>query len=976
MSNTQDFELLRDEYIPEYGAQARLYKHVKTGAELLSIVNDDENKVFGITFRTPPTDSTGVAHILEHSVLCGSRKYPVKEPFVELLKGSLKTFLNAFTYPDKTCYPAASQNTKDFYNLVDVYVDAVLHPRLTPHVFEQEGWHHELDDPEGPLTYKGVVFNEMKGAYSSPDSILMEASQQSLFPDCTYGLDSGGDPARIPDLTYESFKDFHAGYYHPSNSRIYFYGDDDPRERLRLMSRYLDGFDRLEIDSEVRLQPVFKEPRRIERPFAASMDNGESRSGPRKGMVTVNWLLPEGAGAEFTLALHVLHYALLGMPGSPLRKALIDSGLGEDLAGVGLETELRQVFFSTGLKGIAPEDADKVEALILDTLSALADRGLDPHTIEAALNTTEFHLRENNTGRFPRGLTLMLRSLTTWLHGGDPLERLAFEAPLHAIQSNLAANPRWFEEMIRNCLLQNVHRTTVVLKPDQELGEREARTERERLERVYRSMSPSEIQRTIENTRGLRLRQQTPDSPEALATIPTLSLGDLERKNKIIPLDVMEVNGVRTLYHDIFTNGILYLDLGLDLHALPREYLPYVRLFSRSLTEMGTAKEDFVALTQRISRKTGGIHREVFTSTIRGRDESACRLLLRGKCTLSQTGELLDIFRDILLTPRFDNRERFRQMVHEEKARQEQGLIPSGHLVVNQRLRAHFSEADWAAEQIQGLSCLFFTRKLARMVDEDWGSVLRVLEEIRRLLVNRRAMILNVTVDGPGWAQWKGAVSDLLGAFPVAPCNPVPWQVDNPPENEGLTIPSQVNYVGKGFQCKDKERCAGGSTLVVTGYLRNSWLWDRVRVQGGAYGAFCILDRHSGSLTFTSYRDPNLKETLRCFDEAATFLREVRLSDSELAKAIIGTIGNLDAHLLPDARGLTSLVRQLRGDTEEDLQRMRDEVLATKQEDFHSFADLLDDLKEQGIVKVLGPQGAVEHAARETPRGLSILKVL
>jgi hypothetical protein len=426
------FELIRQQEIPELKTKASLFRHLKTGAELLSLENDDENKVFGITFRTPPADSTGVAHIMEHSVLCGSRKYPVKEPFVELIKGSLHTFVNAFTYPDKTCYPVASTNLQDFYNLIDVYLDAVFYPRLTPYTLQQEGWHYEIEKLDDPLAFKGVVFNEMKGAYSSPDRVLGEHSQHSIFPDNTYSVESGGHPKHIPDLTFEQFMAFHQTYYHPSNSYIFFYGDDKPEERLRMVDEYLQHFERAKIASEISLQPRFDQPRRFAHRYAA----GAEADLGKKGMVTVNWLLTETTDREINLAIKTLAHILVGTPASPLHKALIDSGLGEDVTG-GLESELRQMYFSTGLKGIAVADADKVESLIFDTLRKLADGGIDPQTIEASLNTIEFSLRENNTGSFPRGLALMLRALTNWLYGSDPLTPLAFETPLAAIKAHV-----------------------------------------------------------------------------------------------------------------------------------------------------------------------------------------------------------------------------------------------------------------------------------------------------------------------------------------------------------------------------------------------------------------------------------------------------------------------------------------------------------------------------------------------------------
>ncbi|HIC85727.1 MAG TPA: peptidase M16, partial [Desulfobacterales bacterium] len=432
MSPTHGFELIEKKEIQEYRTEAGLYRHIKTGAQLLSLVNDDENKVFGITFRTPPHDSTGVAHILEHCVLCGSRKYPVKEPFVELLKGSLQTFLNAFTYPDKTCYPVASQNHKDFYNLIDVYLDAVFYPLLDPYIFKQEGWHLEAESLKGPFQLKGVVFNEMKGAYSSPDSVLSEYSLQSLFPDSPYGFDSGGNPKEIPNLTYEQFKAFHERFYHPSNSRIFFYGDDDPETRFKIIDHYLKDFEPLEIDSRILPQHPFPSPRVVERPYMV----GEDTDSP-KAMVTCNWVLGETAETLKNFSLRVLEYILLGMPGSPLRKALIESGLGEDLAGDGLGAELLQIYFSTGLKGVDEKELPSVPELVKETLTKLAEAGIDQGTVEAGLNAIEFRLRENNPGRFPRGLVLMLRALTTWLYDHDPFAMLCFEKPLSRIRASV-----------------------------------------------------------------------------------------------------------------------------------------------------------------------------------------------------------------------------------------------------------------------------------------------------------------------------------------------------------------------------------------------------------------------------------------------------------------------------------------------------------------------------------------------------------
>jgi Zn-dependent M16 (insulinase) family peptidase len=973
MTVSHGFELISEQTITEYKTLARFYRHKKTRAELLSLSNDDDNKVFGITFRTPPTNSTGVAHVLEHSVLCGSRKYPVKEPFVELLKGSLNTFLNAFTYPDKTCYPVASQNLQDFYNLIDVYLDAVFYPRLTPFIFQQEGWHFELEKKASPLIYKGVVFNEMKGAYSSPENVLAEYSLQSLFPDNPYGFDSGGDPKQIPNLTFEQFESFHRAYYHPSNARIYFYGDDDPEERLKFLNESLKDFDPIEVNSTILLQPPFDRPRRIVRSFIVG---DEGRDKPKKGMFTLNWVLAESEDVQTNFTLHIIEYILLGMPASPLRKALIDSGLGEDVAGEGLGTELRQIYFSTGLKGIDMENVDRIESLVMETLETLARKGIDPRTIEAALNTLEFRLRENNTGHFPRGLSLMLRSLTTWLYDSDPLALLKFEAPLDSIKAQAKSNTSFFEEIIEDLFLKNYHCTTLILKPDPALREREEAAEKERLSTARSDMSSSKVESVMANTRELKRLQETPDPPEVLATIPVLKLADLDRKNKTIPLTRLHRKGSTILFHDLFTNGIAYLDIGFDLHNLPHKYLQYVPLLGRALAEIGTEKEDFVTLTQRISRKTGGIRSQIFTSTVKHTKRSAAWLFLRGKAMLNQTEELTRILKEVLLTVRLDNQERFRQMVLEEKARAEQRLIPSGHQFVNLRLRAHFGESHWAAEQMGGISYLFFLRKLIRVVEKNWAEVLATLEEICRILVNRKAMVFNITLDEDNWSDIENLINNLMNALPETPIVEAKWSPDCPDPFEGMTIPSKINYVGKGANLFELGYRFHGSSLVITRYLRNSWLWEQVRVQGGAYGAFCLFDRNSGVLTFVSYRDPNIIKTLEAFDQTASFLSAKNLGEKELTKGIIGAIGDLDAHMLPDAKGYTSMIRYLTGDTEEDRQQMRDEILGTRTADFNAFAKILEKIKESGIVKLLGSPSAIEAVMADRSDGMNVFEVL
>jgi len=972
MKFSHGFEMVETRQIEEINSKVTLYRYQKTGTELLSVENDDENKVFGVTFRTPPSASTGLPHIMEHAVLCGSKRFPVKEPFVELRKGSLQTFLNAFTYPDKTCYPLASQNLEDFYNLIDVYVDAVFYPLIPPNILDQEGWHYELDNPNEPLSFKGVVFNEMKGAYSDPENILGRKIIRSLFPDNAYQFDSGGDPQVIPELNYADFKSFHEDYYHPSNARLFFYGDDPPEVRLEKMDAILGEFEMRQVHSEVQLQKTFTGPETFTFPYPASEGNANGD----KAMVSLNWMLAENNQPEVNLALSILNHILIGTPGSPLRKALIESGLGEDLTRGGFGDYLRQMLFSVGLKGIQAEAADDVVGLIVDTMAGLASDGLEPDLVEASMNTVEFRFREQNTGSYPRGIFLMLASLDTWLHDGNPFDPLAFEAPLEEIKERLKLGKPVFEELLKENFLENPHRTTVLLIPDSGLKSQREKEEADKLAAVREKMDENQLAEVIEEANKLRELQETPDSAEALATIPSLKLSDLEKENKKIPLEVDEIENTSVLYHDLFTNGVAYVDLAFDMAVVPQKFLGFVPLFGRALVEMGTETEDFVQLSRRIGRHTGGVWASRLTSARKDHPAGAAWFMLRGKSTVDKTSELLEVMRDVLLTASLDNRDRFRQIVLESKASMESGLVPGGHRIINRRLRARFNPSDWAADQMGGVGYLFFLRSLIERIDTDWDGVLNDLTRVRDLLVNRQRLIGNITLDRESWRTVRSDFARFFGSLPTFESESVSWNPDQWTTGEGLTIPAQVNYVGKGANLYDLGYVQDGSINVILNYLRTSWLWERVRVQGGAYGGFCMFDRHSGVFTYLSYRDPNTLETLNNYDGTANFLRSLELSQEELTKSIIGSIGSIDAYQLPDAKGYTSMVRYLMQDSDETRQRIREEVLDTSVADFQNFADILDSVAKKGQVVILGSQEAMGTIITERPDLLEVQPVL
>lgn len=934
----ESFELLRSETIAELNTEAKIYRHKATGAELLSMENDDENKCFGIAFRTPPSDSTGIAHILEHTVLCGSRKYPVKDPFVQLLKGSLQTFLNAFTYPDKTCYPVASQNLADFHNLVDVYLDAVFHPLITEDFFKQEGWHYELENKDDALTFKGVVFNEMKGVYSSPDSLLMEAAQQSLFPDTTYGLDSGGAPAAIPELTYEAFTAFHKRFYHPSNARIFFYGDDSIEERFAILEEYLKDYSAIAPNSDVAIQQPFAEPLRVEKVYAVDAEDEDP-----KPMISLNWALPHPAEPLTHLALELLNHILIGATASPLRKELIESGLGEDLTSSGMETHMLQMAYYVGLKGVKEENLPAVEALIQDTLKDLAENGIPKGDIDAAINTIEFELRENNTGGFPRGLSIMLKALNAWNYDADPLALVSFEDVLTQLHKSLADDPRFFEKLIQKHFIDNPHRSILILRPDPEAAAREEAREQAQLDLAESNLSEADREQLVEETNHLQKLQATPDSPESIATIPLLKREDLDKAIRHVERKQEKIAETPTLLHPLFTNGILYLDLSFDVSGLPAEDIPYLCLLGSAMLEMGTKNEDYVSLSQRISCETGGISTSLLSTSLDKDGGTVTRFNIRSKCMIPQCSELLDILHDIMLLPSFDQQERFKQILLEHKMGMESAIVPNGHMTISTRMAARNNRAGWLREQTGGFSGLQFLRQLLDDVDNNWPAVAARYLSVAKHLFTRDSLLVNVTVSETEAPKMFQCLESFLEKVPMlGPSPAADWPSADLPNCEALTGQTMVNYVGRSANLYNCGYELHGSSLAITNYLRTAWLWEKIRVQGGAYGGRCGFDMRSGNFSFSSYRDPNIVSSLEAYDQTADFLKNLELDEDELTRALIGAIGQLDAYQLPDAKGYSDTLRYLLNYSDEERQKLRDEVLATTVEDFHRFGEALE----------------------------------
>lgn len=957
----------RSEEITEFGCTGYLFTHDKTGAELISMVQPaDENKTFSVVFRTPPENSNGIAHVLEHSVLCGSRKYPIKEPFVELMKSSLQTFLNAMTFPDRTCYPVASCNLKDFYNLIDVYLDAVFHPRAVkdPKVLAQEGWHYEIEKKEDPLTYKGVVYNEMKGVYSSPDSAHGRLANQSLFPDNAYGVDSGGDPTVIPSLTFDYFKDFHSKYYHPSNAKFWFYGDDPAEARLELLDKFLSEFEKIEVSSDIKPQPLFAEPRSVVGEFAV----GEDEDISKKTMASIHWVLDAGKpDLQTTLALGFLNYLLMGTAASPLYKALVDSSLGSRVIGGGLYDGLLQPTFGVGLKDLKAEDVPQVEDLVIKTLQDLADKGFEEDAVKAAINTIEFQNRELNTGRFPKGLALLFAANDNWNYGNDPFEPLRFDAPLAALKERLAKGERVFEDLIKERLLNNKHKVVVESRPSKDLGKKVDEAEKAELAAHRETLSESDIDKLIEETQTLKKIQETPDSPEATKSVPRLELSDIPKETPKIPTEVRGASPT-TLVHELPTSGVVYTDLAFNLAYVPEDLQPLVPIFSAALKQLGTAKGDFVSLTRRIGMSTGGITASTTCMNKIGEETPVAYLIVRGKAMAGQVGELVDLLEEITQMVNFDNEERLVQLVRQARSGAQSGIISGGHVVASGQLAAQTTKAGYLNSLWGGLSQYDYLTKLLEEIEGGgWKAVLEKLKALQGyIFTNAACEVLNITCDPQNVGGAQASLEAFAAKLPAgAGGAAAPLSANLGVRKEAIVVPTQVNYVGKGGNLYTSGYEFHGSSLVISKHLGATYLWDRVRVSGGAYGGFCRFDPRSGDFRYLSYRDPNLGKTIQAYDGADDFLKSIELGEDELSKAIIGCMGDVDSYMLPDAKGYQAMLRHLLGEGDEYRQKIRDEILGTTQEDFHRFAESLGSVKASGGICVVGSKEAVDAVQEE-----------
>ena len=950
------YRVVEHKMIEEMQSEGIVLEHKKTKARLFLVSNDDENKVFCIGFRTPPDNDCGLPHILEHSVLCGSDKFPLKDPFVELVKGSLNTFLNAMTYPDKTVYPVASCNDKDFHNLMDVYMDAVLHPNIYKEekIFRQEGWHYELESKDAPLIYNGVVYNEMKGAYSSPESILDSVTQKTLFPDTCYGKDSGGDPVHIPELSYEKFLDFHRTYYHPSNSYIYLYGDMDMAEKLTwLDEEYLSHYEERPVDSRIREQKAFAEP--VEREFSYSITEGESEEDAT--YLSVNTVVGDDLDPKLYVAFQILEYTLLDAPGAPLKQALIDAGIGKDVMG-GYESGILQPYFSVIAKDANKEQKGEFLAIVKGTLRKLADQGINRKSLLAGMNYFEFKYREADYGSAPKGLMYGLQCLDSWLYDGDPMTHLCYQETFDFLKKEVENG--YFEQLIRDYLLDNPFEAVIVVAPEKNLTAKEDEKLAKKLTAYKASLSEEELEKLVTATRELKEYQDTPSTPEILAKIPLLKREDIEKKAETFFWKEKEEGGIKVLHHNFFTSGIGYLKVLFNTEVLPQEDLPYAGLLKSILGSISTEHYSYSDLTSEIHLNSGGVDFSVTSYPDLADPERFTGAFVASIRVLYDKLDFgFTILEEILNHSVFTDEKRLGEVIQETRSRAKMKLENAGHSTAVSRATSYFSATAYYNELTGGTAYYHFLEQLEKDYANKKGEIMARLQEVSRKLFTRANMLVNYTADDKGYEQLPQNLKLLADKLPQGSGEKHAFTHPVKNVNEGLKTSAQVDYVARCGNFRDAGLEYTGALKILQVILSYDYLWLNIRVKGGAYGCMSGFGR-SGEGYLVSYRDPNLKETNDIYEGIPAYLEAFDPDERDMTKYVIGTISNLDAPLTPSVKGSRGLSAYLSGVTEEMMQTERDQILGAAKEDIRALAAQVRAVLATGSFCVVGNEEKIE----------------
>lgn len=949
------YELLGQEELTDIHSNGYLLRHKKSGAHIALVENDDENKVFYIGFRTPVNDSTGVPHIIEHTVLCGSDKYPLKDPFVELVKGSLNTFLNAMTYPDKTVFPVASTNDKDFENLMDVYMDAVFHPNIYKHeeIFKQEGWHYEMESEDSDLTLNGVVYNEMKGAFSSPDDVLQREIFNSLFPDTTYHYESGGDPKVIPTLTYEAFLDFHKRYYHPCNSYIYLYGDMDMEERLEYLDQeYLSKYDYFELDSEIQVQKAFEKPLEITKEY--SISSGEDTNG--QTYLSMNFVVGSVLDQKLYQAFDALDYALINSPGAPVRQALLDAGIGKDITG-GYDSGTLQPIFSIVAKGAEESQKDDFIRIIMETLKKMRE-GLNHDALRAAINSSEFRYREADFGSYPKGLIYGLNMLDSWLY-----DRQQPFMHMHAIEvlSELMkqVDSGYFEELVQKYFLENQHVSILVVKPQPGLTSKEDEALKKRLEEYKQTLSEAEIQKIVADTKALREYQQKPETQEDLEKIPLLKRSDLRREVRSLHIHEEKAGDIKVLHHAIETNGIHYLDLVFKISNVTREDIPRLGFLSDIIGLIDTENYGYHDFANEVNIHTGGMNAQLKIYPQRN-GEITLTWEARTKFIFENLEKATGLLEEMLFRSDFSDKKRIHDLLKQNISRLELKFQTAGHTAAALRAASYYSPAAALADESSGIAYYQYLKDFENDFDHKVEVFTNRIQVLLKSILRKENLMVDVTGNATALKQVQNYVPSLLGNLYETPVEPCDLVINCTKKNEGFQNAAQIQYVARSGDFKKVGYEYSGVMKVLKVILGYDYFWQKVRVEGGAYGCMSNFVRE-GRISFVSYRDPNLENTYEVFEKTPEYLRDFHVDERTMTKYIIGTISNMDTPLTPYQKGVRGLTAYMTDISMDMLQKERDQVINVTAEDIRALADVVADTMAQGYLCVIGNEDKIQE---------------
>lgn len=955
-----EYEILDEHRVEDVQSDGFILRHKKSGARIAILSNNDDNKVFYIGFRTPPEDETGVPHIIEHTTLCGSKKFPVKDPFIELAKGSLNTFLNAMTYPDKTVYPIASCNDQDFKNLMDVYLDAVFNPNITKYeeIFKQEGWHYELTGKDDELKINGVVYNEMKGAYSSPDEVLSSQIYRSLFPDNTYSKDSGGNPEYIPKLTYEAYLDFYHKYYHPSNSYIYLYGDMDVVERLEWLDKeYLSLYDYKKVNSEINKQPAFDEIKNVEAQYSITMDDSQEN----KTYLSYNRVVGDTLDEMLYQAFDVLDYALVSSPGAPVKQALIDAGIGDDVYG-SYDAGILQPVFSFVAKNANASQADEFESIIENTLKEVVKTGINKEALLAGINSSEFKFREADFGQFPKGLLFGLNCLDSWLFD-DMKPFIHLECLGTFAKLRKAVDTDYFEKLIQEYLLDNTHGSSVTVKPKRGLGNEREEALAKELSDYKASLSDEEIKKLIEDTEHLKKYQEEPSSDEDLRKLPMLTRADMKKNAMPFSNIEDELLDVKVVRHDIESNGIDYISFLFDAGDFAQSELGYLGFFTNALGLVSTEKYSYTDLANATNIYTGGISTGTASHPdIKDRNNFVFKLEVKLKVLEKNLDKALELMEQMLLSSDFTDTKRLGELVAQIKARLQANLSSSGHLVAAMRSMSSFSRYALYQDELKGIAFYRSICRIEKELSESPKSVSDKLAAIAKKLFARNRMLISFTGNNEAYGNAKPSLEKVIAGFNKMSAVGNQAEVHFNTAKEAFIDASQIQYVAKtgDFICEGYEYT--GALRLLRIILSYDYLWINVRVKGGAYGCMNTFLR-SGESYFVSYRDPNLSDTLDVYDRIPEYIKRFSPDERDMTKYIIGTFSALDTPMNPEAKGSRSLSAYLEGITYEQIQKERNEILNAQPEDIRRLADLVEAVLKKDSICVIGNENMIKESA-------------